>query len=487
MGYVNSNSPKDLARNILPEYLDLTSGCNYMLISPSKTCIFALGTTRFGIYKQMSPADISAQVTARVNSIIQVYQRLNFSTSVLNTIRNLLTRVMQKNLNVCGAPRFPSFERRFQGMFDVRAIIENSMLNIYSKSTAGNDEFVVCSLRIAPDNAAGPLALVLDDSGKLSVYDRNNMETILIDANGNLNTGVATTDTGSTSPWIGNLSADLNGSGTANAENGSGFDTGADFWRRLHNLKLYLRLVNDIVNNQIGAQPFPDIDPPTELLSNLTEYDAGVDYVERYNACLDYLKNLGLIDYAKYTARYITPAASTVSSSDFSATTLPGLDGSYVTSDAVIASLNAMDAAADGETEPAEQTPEEITKAEEAAEALRTASNSNAQNTQSSNAGFLQNPDAGFLGNSIDPENTDIGLAPPFSVRSVPLPTHTYTFDTLFAAATASAAGTGAGAGAGAGTGGSSSTSGTTGSTSGILGWDTQAEYITRFHHQFSA
>jgi hypothetical protein len=484
-GYVNTSSPQSnaLARNILPEYLDLTNGCNYMLVSPNQACIFALGATRFGIYKKMSAADISKQIAARVDSIIQLYQRLNFSQYVLTTIRTRLTRIMQNSLNVCGVPRFPSFERRFHGMFDVRAIIENSIFNVYSKSKQGGDEDVVCSLRIAPDNAAGPLAMVLDDSGKLSVYDRNNVEIVLIDADGNLNTGVASTDTGTTSPWLGNLGADLTlGLGGDEGISWAGFDTTAEFWRSLHNLKVYFNLVNDIVNNQIGYITSSNFDPPTELLSNLTEYDAGVDYVARYNACLDYLKNQGLIDYTTYMTRYIKTPSLSGSASTAQVMTLPGLDGSVVTPEQVLAALDTMDQVDDSVAEVTMPAADDATAATEAAEQQQYATNSNVQLAQGAAVSYL-------AGGPIDPDDPDIGIAPPFPVRSAPILTQPYTFATLFSspAPALGTGGTSSGTSSGTGDAGTGDAgTGGAGIGSGVPGWDTQAEYIARMHSQFN-
>jgi hypothetical protein len=471
--YMSSDSTELLYRNILPEYLDLTNGCKYMLISPNGKCVFALGSTRIGIYKTVTQVEMNAKIIGQVNAIMKIYQRWKFPQAIMNILRNRLIQIMGKSLKVCGENRFPSFERRFPGNLNVRGVIEDGMLNVYSKEAANSDDFVVYSLQVAPDNVAGPIALVLDNSGQLLVYDKNNVATVLIDANGAL----STSDNGTSSPWIGDLNAELNGS-----DGSDGFDTSAHFRQRLHNLKVYLKLINDFVENQIGISPLADINPPSELLSNIGAYDDNVDYTERYDAFLDYLRNNGLIDYATYTSHYIykTHAASingdgrsqTAATARGKIPTLPGLDGSFVTSQEVMSALDAMDATNESVSDDQDQDAKAITANEEANEQKRKKANEDAQNQQNDIV-------AAIAEGTADPTNTQLDPAPDFPVRTIPN-TPGIGFGDMGASGSAIPP-------ALAGFNDTPMTPIVTSAPSpDDLGWNTYSEYTARMHNQFN-
>jgi hypothetical protein len=453
--YFASNTSSSLVQNILPEYLDMANGCHYILVSPNGNAVFGLGITRIGIYKKASSQqDMDSAIQQNVDSIMQTYKSMNFSQDKLDRIRAALTKYMQQNTNICGVPRYPSFERRFQGNIGVRAIIEDNILNVYSKKTSTGDEFVVFSLPVAAENIAHPIALVLDDSGALSVYDRNNTQYVLIDANGNYTNPLQDGQGGTAGAWFGN--GELSS---------PGFDKAVDFRKRLYNLKVYLKLIDDIVNNQIGITNAAAFNPSDDLLTNIGEYDENVDYVARYDALLEYLYNNGMIDHQTYSSHYMYPpkeeAGSTATTSTAIPLTLPGLDGTPTTADDVLDTLNVMLSV----VEMSEPDTSDNDKRTADATAADKQNQDTAKKSQSQQDDLADAISSGLLDTTLP-----LGDAPFFRMTAVPSTT-----GSLFApdnqAATSDS---------------NASSSASASAASYAPGWDTHAEYVSRMYSDFN-
>lgn len=254
---VTADSPDSIVRNILPMGLDMYVGCASMMVSKNGLFVLPLGNTRFGIYMNKTP-------------------------------------VLCSNDN-----KLPIIARSFPGFYGSRMIIEEGALNIYSAANQSAEEGIVFSMNIVPIEFEAPYAVVLEDDGSLSVYDRLNTKAVLIDAYGNMNP----TLTGDTS------GKDLFGKGKNGSWNdsyGTGvFDTVEDYRQRLLNLKLYLRLLNKYVYEQTGINP-EDFDLPLpSSITNAIPFDASIDYAERYVALLEYLGLNVTIDIAAVQAYYV--------------------------------------------------------------------------------------------------------------------------------------------------------------------------------------
>lgn len=229
--FIDQKSATTLVRNILPAGLDMNVGCLNSLISENNMYSFALGNRRFGIYRN-------------------------------------------RDLKACSNNRDAIYERKFYGYLNTRMVIEDSVLMVYSQPGEGSSEQLVFSMRIAPQNAELPLALVLEDDGSVRVYDRKDNPSELISSDGNLNSNVS------------------GGSGTEYnmLEDNMGFDTIAEYKRRLENLHAYLRSINLFVQSSTGIDlSAANVPVPAQVMEDLPPYDPDMDYVFRWNEWLNYL------------------------------------------------------------------------------------------------------------------------------------------------------------------------------------------------------
>jgi hypothetical protein len=227
-GFFDSTKTKTtLVRNILPAGLDMNVGCLSALVSQNNMYSFAIGNRRFGLYRNM-------------------------------------------DLKACSTNRVAIYERKFKGYMNTRMVIEDSILMVYSQPGEGSSEQPVFSMRIAPQNAELPLALVLEDDGSVKVYDRNDKFSELISSDGQLRM--------------------QDGSEYDMLEDSMGFDTIAEYKRRLENLHAYLRSINVLIQSATGLDlAAANVPVPKQVMEDLPPYDPDMDYVFRWNEWLNYL------------------------------------------------------------------------------------------------------------------------------------------------------------------------------------------------------
>lgn len=238
-----------LARNILPSGMDLSAGCNSMLVSNNSMFAFMLTSRKFGIYRLPNGVQCKTSTWTKL------------------------------------------FEQRIKGYYNTKMVIEDSFLNAYSSLTQNGTETNIYSLRIARDDTRSALALVLGDDGSLSVFDKNNVSVQIVNADGTLDTSV-TNDEGTHAETV-------NG-------NWKEYDEIEDFRRRMLNLRAYLRAINYLVEETTGVDPSTSQLPiPRTILDSIPAFDAEIDYHDRYNEWLEYLHIYGHMDIELVKQKYI--------------------------------------------------------------------------------------------------------------------------------------------------------------------------------------
>lgn len=257
--FIRVGSPTFISRNILPSELDLYVGCRYMLLSDNRQYCLALGNKKFGIYRNV-------------------------------------------DMSECSTNLVPVFERTFNGYTKTRLIVDSNMLYIYSEPSDNDTERQVFSMKIAPDDAKPPIALMLEDDGTLAAFDKNSKKTIVIDNKGQSNSSLTNT----------------NGAAQSNVLGSDGFDIVAERKRRLMNLYAYLQLANEYIAELTGVNlSAAGIKLPPALVEDvLPPYDEKLDYIVRWNEYLAYLRSHAVIDEAMLKAYYVKMAAVKSASAD---------------------------------------------------------------------------------------------------------------------------------------------------------------------------
>ena len=138
--YVHPSSTDFLHRNILPGDMDMYVGCRYMLVSPNQKYFFIMGRSSLTLFRNLGNEDINA--------------------------------LCARNRN----PRFVVPVRRlyFRGYLNTYAIVQEGMLRVYSQYWEEDPEDVVFEIQAIQDGGQPPYALVLEDSGRLVMYDHRN-------------------------------------------------------------------------------------------------------------------------------------------------------------------------------------------------------------------------------------------------------------------------------------------------------------------------
>lgn len=259
--YIDQSSENVLTRNILSAGLDMYVGCKSMLISNNNMYCFVLGNRRIGLYRNL---DVQSE---------------------------------------CSTNLVPKFQTFFKGYTNTRLVIEDSILMIYSAGSPSDGDQPVFNIRIAPNDAEHPLALVVEDTGAVVVYDRLNTKRVLIDSDGVL-------DSSSTG-------MNMDGSGSGASVRGKGFDVVAEFKERLRNLYAYLRLPRILLKEMgIDAELALDegIPVPSIIYEKLPPYDPNMDYISRWNEWLTWLLETNRMNAAMFKAYYINAVAQASSS-----------------------------------------------------------------------------------------------------------------------------------------------------------------------------
>jgi hypothetical protein len=138
--FVHPTSLSVLHRNILPSDLDMFMGCRYMLVSPSQQYFYVLNRSMLTLFRSMGNEDITALC-----------------------MRNRPPRLV-----------VPVNRQYFRGFTNTRAVLEDGMLRVYSQYDPEAADELVYQVQAASESAEPPFALVLEDSGRLVVYDATN-------------------------------------------------------------------------------------------------------------------------------------------------------------------------------------------------------------------------------------------------------------------------------------------------------------------------
>lgn len=143
--FYNKNSFPSLQLNAIVPDFEVIAGCEFILVSQGYTFFMMLENSSISIFRNKIGADIVSACSRGVD----------------------LKKVGE---------RFKTI--RFPGRFDTRMVIEDNVLNVYSKPTRGSSETLAYSIALVkdPSNVQQPIVLLLNDEGALVVYDKNNVE-----------------------------------------------------------------------------------------------------------------------------------------------------------------------------------------------------------------------------------------------------------------------------------------------------------------------
>jgi hypothetical protein len=138
----NGNGFPDLQLNALVPDFEVLAGCNFILVSRSYTYFMMLESKQISIYKNK----IGSKIVARCSEGGDLRREGDLVRSM-----------------------------KFPGGWQTRMIIEETTLNVFSKSNKTGSESIVMSLQLVQNTSevAQPIALVLEDDGKLVVYDKD--------------------------------------------------------------------------------------------------------------------------------------------------------------------------------------------------------------------------------------------------------------------------------------------------------------------------
>ena len=311
--YMNSAGFDNLQLNILVSDLDMYYGCNYMLISPNNRIMLNLNKNTFALF-------INSNIINTSKVIVKSQDRLNRNIELLlqklNIKRNMppLKFPSQNRDEVSintldGALAFPDLKKACydnpkitDGLlilkkFNIkgngnRYVIENKTLNVYTIDE-GDVEDIGYSIEVVDPNIESqpPYALLLDNTGRLRVYDNNDKEVTSPkltqafaydgqpDENGLININQ-------------NKTSDKNDIEQCFFNN-EGYDAAKNYRCRLLNLIAYLQfkgLLKDLIGFQDNENPDENIQQFKIIYEKVATYNSSEDYVRRIIQLVDYIE-----------------------------------------------------------------------------------------------------------------------------------------------------------------------------------------------------
>ena len=311
--YMNNAGFDNLQLNILVSDLDMYYGCNYMLISPNNRIMLNLNKNMFALF-------INSQSINTSKVIVKSQDRLNRNLELLlqklNIKRNFpplkLPSQMQTDVSINtldGAFAFPDLKKACydnpkltDGLlilkkFNIkgngnRYVIENKTLNVYTLDE-GDIEDIGYSIEVVDTNSESqpPYALLLDNTGRLRVYDNNDKEV---------------TSPKLTQAFAYNGQPDENGLININQNkitdkndieqcffNNEGYNAAKNYRCRLLNLIAYLQfkgLLKDLIGFQNNENPDENIQQFKIIYEKVAIYNSSEDYVRRIIELVDYIE-----------------------------------------------------------------------------------------------------------------------------------------------------------------------------------------------------
>lgn len=225
-----------LQRNILPGDIDMFTGCRYMLVSPRQRFFYVLTRSMLTLYRNLGSEDVTALcMKNKIPKYVVPVQRLYFN-----------------------------------GNINTRAVLEEGELRVYSQRDEEATDELVFKSRATKNDTNPPAALVLEDSGRLVVYDNTNNVV---------------------SSSVFNQPSDASTTTQVSNEFTDEYDPVRDRKERLVQLVAYMKLLKmyrDIPQLSIEQQGV-DIGADIAFNETITQFDSRANYVQRLEKLLDYL------------------------------------------------------------------------------------------------------------------------------------------------------------------------------------------------------
>ena len=197
--YMNNNGFDSLQLNIMVSDMDMYYGCDYMLISPNSRIMLNLNKNSFALFINstlINPSKVVISKNTRLNNQIeQLMRRLGIKINLKNKPPPLPPTKTQIHSNPLTGPLAyldlnkqcydePRFTDRLLTLkkYNIkgvgnRYILEDKNLNVYALDE-GDVEEIGFTIEVVNPNVQTqpPYAMLLDNTGRLRVYDNNDKE-----------------------------------------------------------------------------------------------------------------------------------------------------------------------------------------------------------------------------------------------------------------------------------------------------------------------
>lgn len=313
--YMNNNGFDSLQLNIMVSDMDMYYGCDYMLISPNSRIMLNLNKNYLALFinsKSVNPSRTVIPQQNRLNARLEfLMRRLNIKNIKLpqslpqNSVQipsNPLTGTIafpDLNKECYDHPRFTDGlltlrKNTFKGVGN-RYVIENTNLNVYTLDD-GDVEDIGYSVEVVNPKVESqpPYAVVLDNTGRLRVYDNNDKEVTspkLIEAfsyDGQPNED-GTDNLKQPSGGIFNQEDQLDQCYFP----GESYNHSKNYRCRLLNLIAYLQfrgLLKDLLGFQDPENPDENIQEFKIMYEKVATFNSTEDYVRRIIDLVDYIE-----------------------------------------------------------------------------------------------------------------------------------------------------------------------------------------------------
>lgn len=249
---LSSNSPAKLTSNILSTNAEWAAHCMNILISENNKYFLALRPNSFGVYLNVRNEDITGLCRMRR----------------LPKYAQLVSGIPLKGFNASRMEITENYLFIHGNRIIYHPIIKTRPIGLDST------EEIIYQIKIAEKETEGPIALVLEDSGKVNIYDRYNQLV-------------------SSSNFIdlmnkGNTESELNGIPFSEGI----YDPNQEYRIRIEQLKSYLRLRNLLKEEEV--QQICDIEIILDNMSPVSEFNSEIDYIDRLYRLVSYMQALGI-------------------------------------------------------------------------------------------------------------------------------------------------------------------------------------------------
>jgi hypothetical protein len=314
--YMNSKGFDNLQLNIMVSDMDMYYGCDYMLISPNSRVMFNLNKNSFALFintKLINPSKVVISKNNRLTNQLELLMRkLGMKINLKNKsppLPPIQTQIpsnpltgplayLDLNKECYDKPRFTDGlltlkKYNIKGTGN-RYIIENTNLNVYALDE-GDVEEIGFTIEIVNPNIESqpPYSLLLDDTGRLRVYDNNDKEVTspkLVQAfayDGQPNPDG--TDNLNRATLFGDNNQDIDTCYNSNEP----YNPGKNYRCRLLNLIAYLQyrgLLKDLIGLQDSENPDENIQQFKIIYEKVATFNSTEDYIRRIIDLVNYIE-----------------------------------------------------------------------------------------------------------------------------------------------------------------------------------------------------